>query len=109
MSRGLEVEEIVKEKLIEKNFLILAHRQKFYGIELDLIVQRKKEDPLHIIEVKTLGEVDMLSTRVSKKQKLRISTAVNMLSENWDLPVRAHLALVTNKNKINWIKDFLVD
>lgn len=126
--QGIHSEKLVKERLLKRGFHLLAQREKFFGVEVDLLVRlpsphkprrwlsglwkgagglrNLSESRLWVVEVKSLSAEDWLEVVLRSGQKKRLWRVCDRLAAHYGVSVELILAVVrtsqnfqkTNKN-----------
>ena len=73
-------------------FQIQGRNQKIFGVEVDLILQREH---WVLVEVKTLGHLENLSYRLSRKQKSRLLKVRHRFEDQMQQAVELRVLYVT--------------
>lgn len=104
-NRGLYCELLVAHYFLKKKYLLIAHREKFQSVEIDLLFQRKRK--FFAIEVKSLRDQEFFPYLIGKKQKDRLQRALFYFHSLFKEDVQLHLATVNYKDDIEVFKDIL--
>lgn len=102
--RARALEERVLEASLKRGAKLVARNIEIAGVEVDLIIEKNRE--LHLIEIKSLQNLDYLERRVTPGQRERLRRALRALLEQGH-QARAHLALVL-PDRIKILADFFV-
>ncbi|WP_413612195.1 YraN family protein [Bdellovibrio sp. HCB-110] len=102
--RGLDSEKHVQKFYERKGYELLGQRVKTPFAEVDLIFKTPEGHAL-MVEVKTANLADFQPHRISKKQKARLTRALQFLAERLDSLVVAHWAFVTKDGVVTIIED----
>ena len=97
-SKGYQKEERVCEYLTERRWQIIYRNKKILGVEIDILVQKKKE--LVLIEVKSISNSNQIKNILKPEQKKRLQKAAESLCDNSEVSIRLFLATVDPKNQI---------
>lgn len=87
---------------------LLAHRLRTFYCEIDLIFERPGHEVL-LVEVKALNDFAEAARCVGRSQARRLYRAQMAFQEACPLPVRMHLAVVSQEGAIRVYPDFLCD
>ncbi len=106
-SRGQLCEELVLKDLLKKNWNLIGEREKWAGVELDLIL---KKSHYKILEVKSIRHFDEVSFRVHPKQIQRLLFARETLQEAKQSLVELEFAFVCGEKILYLpVESFLQD
>ena len=103
ISKGLWAEAKAKAYYQKQNYKFLISRWQSPFAEVDLVF-RDPEGVIVLIEVKSLTRNDYLMTRLTLKQRQRLSRVVRMLNER-GRPCRFELAVVSQSGEVQCFSD----
>ena len=89
----------------QKKYKLIAHRERFQNVEVDLLFQRRKR--FFVIEVKSLRDQDFFPYLFGKGQKKRLKRALICLNSIFHCSVSLHLATVNQRDEIEIFEDAL--
>ena len=91
--RGLEAESLVIQKLESQNYRVLEHRFRTPWGEADLLILSPKGGWV-VIEVKSLGRLDWIERRISRRQQKRLRNLRSYLESYYGVEVALWAAFV---------------
>lgn len=99
-SRGEHAEMKVRDYFLNKNFQIVFHRKKIFGVEFDWGF--KKNGEMIYVEVKSVKSTEFYINRWPWKQKARFARVANILAAQRKSTF--YLALVDYEDRIQLFK-----
>ncbi|MFN7729104.1 MAG: YraN family protein [Bdellovibrio sp.] len=101
---GRLAEQKVAQALTSYGCHVLARNLVIVGVEIDVLAE--KDGIMHVIEVKTMNQLEYLERRVTPAQVIRIRRVLRLFLERGQ-PARAHLVLVL-PDRLKILSDFFV-
>jgi Holliday junction resolvase-like predicted endonuclease len=102
---GFLAELQVAQHYIKRNYRWVRHRQKIFGVEVDLVFENATE--FVFVEVKKVSSVDFLGDRISKSQKARLKFVFERMLQTVQKDVLIHYVVVDGEGEILVFDDFL--
>jgi hypothetical protein len=90
---------------LQQNFRLIAHRKKFFGVEVDLVFENAQE--MLLVEVKRSQHDDFLPQRLSLNQKKRLKYVFLNLLEETPKDLLFHYVVTSQLEEILVFEDFL--
>lgn len=98
--RGKQAEEIVKNYFVRRNYRILYHQKRIFGVEFDWILQGR--EGIIYVEVKSVRSPEFYLNRWPLNQKRRFLRVAEILSAKQKS--QFYLALVDYQDQIQFFK-----
>jgi Holliday junction resolvase-like predicted endonuclease len=102
---GFLAELEVAKFYLNQKYRWIRHRQKIFGVEIDLAFENETE--FVFVEVKKASYEEFLGDRISKSQKNRLHFVFQKMIETVDKDVLIHYVVVSQHGEILVFDDFL--